>query len=70
VRFTVTAEAREVVDPVILEVRAESPEQRSAVYLREGVSIKAGTTLLLRAEDADSGENLFEQRLTLDVDWE
>lgn len=56
--------------PVHLQVRADSPEQATALYLSEGVRLEAGTSLLVRASDDETGERLFEHSLRLVTDWE
>lgn len=60
----------EVADPVILEVRTDSPELVTALYLREGIRLASGTVLNVRATDAASGESLFSKQVPLVVDWE
>jgi hypothetical protein len=60
----------QVAAPVRVEVRADSPEQVTALYLREGVPLAAGTELRVAAYDDETGESLFEHRLTLVTDWE
>ena len=56
--------------PVRLEVRADSPEQATALYLSEGRKFAAGTELKAAAFDDETGESLFEHLLTLLTDWE
>jgi hypothetical protein len=56
--------------PVRLEVRADSPEQATALYLSEGVKLAAQTVLRVLAFDDETGESLFEHPLTLVTDWE
>ena len=59
-----------VTAPVHLDVRTDSPEQRTALYLSEDVKLAAGTELKVAAFDDETGESLFEHRLTLVTDWE
>ena len=61
---------RRVTDSAMLELRHDSPELTTAVYLGDGIKLAAGTTLRLTAHDADTGENLYQQDLTLLVDWD
>jgi hypothetical protein len=56
--------------PVRLEVRSDSPEQATALYLSEGIKLAAGTALKVLAFDDETGESLFEHPLTLVTDWE
>jgi hypothetical protein len=60
----------EVSDRLSCEVRWDAPPQTLALYLREGTAIDAGTTLRLLVDDADSGERLHAEELTLLVNWE
>ena len=61
---------RRVTDRAVLELRHDSPELATAVYLVDGIKLKAGTQLRLTAHDADTGEVLFEEDLRLLVDWD
>ena len=61
---------RRVTDRAVLELRHDSPELATAVYLIDGIKLKAGTQLRLTAHDADTGEVLFEEDLRLLVDWD
>ena len=63
------ADAQEVTEPVSIEVRVDSPEQRSAVYLRDDVSLARGAQLRLRAQDMSTGETVADRTLELAVDW-
>jgi hypothetical protein len=62
-------DAQEVTEPVSIEVRVDSPEQRSAVYLRDDVSLARGAQLRLRAQDMSTGETVADRTLELAVDW-
>lgn len=62
--------AVDVVDPIILEIRADTPELASALYLRPDIVLKAGTTLSVRAQDDETGEALSTKQVPLVVDWE
>lgn len=66
----VAGDVSEVADAVRLEVRADTPELTSALYLREGVRLASGTVLTVRAQDAETGEALFATELPLVADWE
>jgi hypothetical protein len=70
VRITAAAGDVKVADPVELELRADTPELRAAVYLIEGHRIAAGTELVLEVVDAESGISYAHLSLTLVVDWE
>ena len=70
VRISVAAGDVPVVDPVELELRADTPELRAAVYLTEGHRLAAGTELVLEAVDAESGISYANLPLTLVVDWD
>jgi hypothetical protein len=61
---------REVSERSECEVRWDAPAQTLALYLREGMAIHAGSTLHLNAVDAESGEGLHAEDLTLLVEWE
>lgn len=62
--------ARRVTDPIEQELRPDVEELRPPVYLKEGLGLRAGQRLVLRAEDAESGRDLGSRPLTLLVDWE
>ena len=64
------ADIADVADPITLELRADTPELVSALFLRPGISLKAGITLTVRAQDAETGEGLFTKQVPLVVDWE
>jgi hypothetical protein len=74
VRLEVTGvtggKASQVAAPVRVEVRADSPEQVTALYLSDGMKLAAGTQLTVAAFDDETGESLFDHRLTLVTDWE
>ena len=63
-------QASQVAAPVRVEVRADSPEQVTALYLSDGVKLAAGTQLTVAAFDDETGESLFDHRLALVTDWE
>lgn len=68
---TTTEDApRRVSDAATLELRHDSPELATAVYLREGVKLKAGSVLQLTAHDAETGEELLRKDLHLLIDWD
>jgi hypothetical protein len=56
--------------PVSVQVRADSPEQATALYLSDDIRLAAGTELQVRAFDDETGERLFEHPLRLVTDWE
>jgi hypothetical protein len=58
-----------VSDALDLDVRGDSPEIRQALFLRDDVSIQAGSGVYLRARDLDTMADLSESALTLSVDW-
>ena len=64
------AAPREVAAIPEIEVRADAEELRPALYLREGLDLRAGQRLLLRATDAATGRDLGTVPLQLIVDWE
>jgi PglZ domain len=74
VRLEVTGvaggQALQVAAPVRVDVRADSPEQVTALYLSDGVKLAAGTQLTVAAFDDETGESLFEHLLPLVTDWE
>lgn len=70
VEADVAGNVSEVADTVGLEVRADTPELTSALYLREGVRLASGTVLTVRAQDAETGEALFATQIPLVADWE
>jgi hypothetical protein len=70
VEADVAGNVSEVADAVGLEVRADTPELTSALYLREGVRLVAGTVLTVRAQDAETGEALFATQVPLVAAWE
>ena len=57
-------------EPVKEELRLDTPEITRPLYLAEGLSLPAGTRLLLRARDSETKEDLASVPLTLAVDWE
>ena len=57
-------------DTTEIELRPDVDELKPPVYLREGLELKAGQALLLRALDAENGEDLGSVPLTLLVDWD
>jgi hypothetical protein len=57
-------------EPVKEELRLDTPEVTRPLYLAEGLSLPAGTRLLLRARDSETKEDLASIPLTLAVDWE
>lgn len=59
-----------VTEPIEVELRANVEELRPPVYLKEGLDLKAGQQLKLRAVDKDTGQDLGTLALTLLVDWE
>jgi hypothetical protein len=61
---------REVSDQLQCEVRWDAPSQKLALYLREGTSISAGSTLRLTVTDSETGERIHAEDLTLLIDWE
>lgn len=64
------ADIVDVADPITLELRADTPELVSALFLRPGISLKAGITLTVRAQDDETGEGLLTKQVPLVVDWE
>lgn len=62
--------ARTVAGPIELELRADVEELKPPLYLQEGLDLKAGQPLRLRARDAETGQDLGSKDLTLLVDWE
>jgi hypothetical protein len=62
--------ALDVADSITLEVRADTPELVSALYLHPGIILKAGIALTVRAQDAETGEALLTKQIPLVVDWE
>jgi hypothetical protein len=62
--------ARTVAGPIELELRADVDELKPPLYLQEGLDLKAGQPLRLRALNAETGQNLGSIKLTLLVDWE
>ena len=61
---------RRVTDPIEVELRPEVEELRPPVYLREGLGLRTGQGLLLRALDAENGQDLGSVPLTLLVNWD
>lgn len=59
-----------VTEPVEVEVRAEASELKPPLYLREGAGLAAGSGLVLRAVDVESGRELAGARMVLAVDWD
>ena len=57
-------------EPVKEELRLDTPEVTRPLYLAEGLSLPAGTRLLLRARNSETKEDLASVPLTLAVDWE
>lgn len=70
VEASLDGNALDVADPITLEVRADTPELVSALYLHPGTILKAGIALTVRARDAETGEALFTKQVPLVVDWE
>jgi len=64
------APARSVTAPVEVVVAPDAGELRPPVFLPEGLDLRAGQRLSLRAIDRDSGLDLGTLGLTLLVDWE
>ncbi len=67
---TADAEPRMVAGPIELKLRADVEELKPPLYLQEGLDLKAGQPLRLRARDAETGQDLGSKDLTLLVDWE
>jgi hypothetical protein len=59
-----------IAGPIDLELRADVEELKPPLYLQEGLNLKAGRPLRLRARDAETGQDLESVELTLLVDWE
>lgn len=59
-----------VTDPLEIEVRPDANELRPPLYLREGMGLQAGTELVLRAVEVDSGRDVASIPLRMAVDWE
>lgn len=57
-------------EPTIVEVRSDSPELGSALYLHEGLALPAGTVISVTAHDEVTQEQLLEHSVTLLTDWE
>ncbi len=64
------AAVREVTEVSEIEVRADTDELRPPIYLREGLDLRVGQHLTLRATDAATGRDLGRIPLDLIVDWE
>lgn len=61
---------RRVAESDELELRADVDELRPPLYLAEGLQLRAGQLLLLRAIDAETGQELARVSLELLVDWD
>ena len=62
--------ARRVTDAVEIEVRSDAEELKPPLYLMEGLGLRAGEELVLRAVEAETGEDLAAVPLSLNVDWD
>lgn len=67
---TTDAVPRRVSDAATLELRHDSPELATAVYLTDGVRLKVGSRLQLTAHDVETGEELLRKDLHLLTDWD
>jgi hypothetical protein len=67
---TVDAVPRTTAGLIDVELRADVGELKPPLYLREGLDLKAGQPLRLRARDAETGQELASHDLVLLVDWE
>lgn len=67
---TTEVESRTVAGPVELELRPDVVELKPPLYLHEGLKLTAGQSLVLRARDAETGQDLGTVDLTLLVDWD
>lgn len=69
-----TSDGRKVAGPIDQELRVDVQELRPPLYLKESSKpedkLQQGETLHLRAENAETEENLGTLELTLLVDWE
>lgn len=59
-----------VTEPVEVLLRPDADELRPPIYLKEGLRLRAGQSLRLRAIDRDNDRDLGSIDLTLLVDWE
>jgi hypothetical protein len=67
---TADAQPQIVAGPIELELRADVEELKPPLYLQEGLNLRAGQPLRLRACNAETGQDLGVRDLTLLVDWE
>ena len=67
--LTTDADPRRVSEPTTIELRHDSPELGTAVYLLPDVKLPAGSVLNLRGYDAETGEELLTEELRLLMDW-
>jgi hypothetical protein len=59
-----------VAGPLELEVRDDVDELKPPLYLQPDLGLQAGQTLVLKAVDAETGQDLASKKLTLMVDWD
>jgi len=64
------ATPRRVTEDIEVELRADVEEIRPPVYLKEGLALKAGQQLLLKAVEKQTGRDLGVVALKLLVDWD
>ena len=66
----VESRGAKVSDDIPVEVRPDAVELKPPLYLHEGAGLSAGTELVLRAIDRETGQELASIALELKVDWE
>lgn len=59
-----------VTDPVELEVRPDAEELKPPLYLKEGVGLRVGAELVLRAVEVETGREVAGVPLRMAVDWD
>jgi hypothetical protein len=73
VRLTATAivgtQEVSVAEPTVVEVRGDSPELRTALYLLDNRALPAGTVIAIAADDEATKERLYDCQVTLTADW-
>jgi len=57
-------------DALEQEVRADSGDQKPPLFIKEGLDLRAGQKLRLRAIDRDLGREIATLELTMLRDWE
>jgi hypothetical protein len=58
-----------VAEPTVVEVRGDSPELRTALYLLDDRALPAGTVITIAADDEATRERLYDCQVTLTADW-